>query len=103
MHIYIYIYIYIYDTYTRVSSFKVSRAWPTQITSPTTTAKPCAVATWVNWVTDNAPSAPMAIVSRCVCFPYSWPMLKRNCLHFSMCTCHPCAGTMLIFPVLFQF
>ena len=26
-----------------------------------------------------------------------------NCLHFSMCACHPCAGAMLIFSVSLQF
>ena len=26
-----------------------------------------------------------------------------NCLHFSMCACHPCAGAVLIFSVSFQF
>ena len=28
---------------------------------------------------------------------------KKNCLHFSICACHPCAGAMLIFSVSFQF
>ena len=27
----------------------------------------------------------------------------NNCLHFSICACHPCAGAMLIFSVSFQF
>jgi hypothetical protein len=27
----------------------------------------------------------------------------KNCLHFSICACHPCAGAMLIFSVSFQF
>ena len=27
----------------------------------------------------------------------------QNCLHFSICACHPCAGAMLIFSVSFQF
>ena len=31
----------------------------------------------------------------CSCF--------KNCLHFSICACHPCAGAMLIFSVSFQF
>ena len=26
-----------------------------------------------------------------------------NCLHFSMCACHPCAVAMLIFSASFQF
>ena len=32
-------------------------------------------------------------------------ILKKeiNCLHFSICACHPCAGAMLIFSVSFQF
>ena len=29
--------------------------------------------------------------------------LQKNCLHFSICACHPCAGAMLIFSVSFQF
>ena len=33
-----------------------------------------------------------------------WPWLsEKNCLHFSICACHPCAGDMLIFSVSFQF
>ena len=28
---------------------------------------------------------------------------RKNCLHFSICACHPCAGAMLIFSVSFQF
>ena len=28
---------------------------------------------------------------------------EKNCLHFSICACHPCAGAMLIFSVSFQF
>ena len=28
---------------------------------------------------------------------------QKNCLHFSICACHPCAGAMLIFSVSFQF
>ena len=27
---------------------------------------------------------------------------EKNCLHFSICACHPCAGAMLIFSVSFQ-
>ena len=27
----------------------------------------------------------------------------KNCVHFSICACHPCAGAMLIFSVSFQF
>ena len=27
---------------------------------------------------------------------------RNNCLHFSICACHPCAGAMLIFSVSFQ-
>ena len=27
----------------------------------------------------------------------------KNLLHFSICACHPCAGAVLIFSVLFQF
>ena len=33
----------------------------------------------------------------------SLPTGKKNCLHFSICACHPCAGAMLIFSVSFQF
>ena len=29
--------------------------------------------------------------------------LQKNCLHFSICVCHPCDGAMLIFPVSFRF
>ena len=29
--------------------------------------------------------------------------LAKNCLRFSICACHPCAGAMLIFSVSFQF
>ena len=29
--------------------------------------------------------------------------VQKNCLHFSICACHPCAGAMLIFSVSFQF
>ena len=28
--------------------------------------------------------------------------LGVNCLHLSICACHPCAGAMLIFSVSFQ-
>ena len=28
---------------------------------------------------------------------------RKNCVHFSICACHPCAGAMLIFSVSFQF
>ena len=28
---------------------------------------------------------------------------SKNCVHFSICACHPCAGAMLIFSVSFQF
>ena len=28
--------------------------------------------------------------------------ITKNCLHFSICACHPCAGAMLIFSVSFQ-
>ena len=28
---------------------------------------------------------------------------RKDCLHFSICACHPCAGAMLIFSVSFQF
>ena len=31
------------------------------------------------------------------------PNWKKNCLHFSICACHPCAGAMLMFSVSFQF
>ena len=27
---------------------------------------------------------------------------EQTCFHFSICACHPCAGTMLIFSVSFQ-
>ena len=30
----------------------------------------------------------------------TWP---KNCIHFSICACHPCAGAMLVFSVSFQF
>ena len=29
-------------------------------------------------------------------------MLFNNCLHFSICACHPCAGAMLILSASFQ-
>ena len=29
-------------------------------------------------------------------------LAPQNCLHFSICACHPCAGAMLIFSVSFQ-
>ena len=29
--------------------------------------------------------------------------LSKDCVHFSICACHPCAGAMLIFSVSFQF
>jgi len=31
------------------------------------------------------------------------PHEAKNCIHFSICACHPCAGAMLIFSVSFQF
>ena len=34
---------------------------------------------------------------------YGCNFLYMNCLHFSICACHPCAGAMLIFSVSFQF
>ena len=43
------------------------------------------------------------------CVPYTVYMYMYiyiyiyNCLHFSICACHPCAGAMLIFSVSFQF
>ena len=30
-------------------------------------------------------------------------MNNTNCLHFSICACHPCAGPMLIFSESLQF
>ena len=33
----------------------------------------------------------------------SWASCRKNCLHFSICACHPCAGAMLILSVSFQF
>ena len=30
-------------------------------------------------------------------------LFGKNCLHVSICACHPCAGAMLIFSVSFQF
>ena len=57
-------------------------------------------------------------ISNCLCFPFVYVVvfllysvagtmnnasLKKNCLHFSICACHPCAGAMLIFSVSFQF
>ena len=29
--------------------------------------------------------------------------LSKNCVHFSICACHPCAGAVLIFSGSFQF
>ena len=28
---------------------------------------------------------------------------QKNCLHFSICACHPCAGAMRVFSVSFEF
>ena len=60
------------------------------------------------------PSAKAIVV--CSVSLQSWQMQKKintcvvpnlidakNHLHFSICACHPCAGAMLIFSVLFQF
>ena len=35
--------------------------------------------------------------------PKQFLHVRVNCLHFSICACHPCAGAMLIFSVSFQF
>ena len=42
-------------------------------------------------------------VSPCAnrCCP--WRVAVANCLHLSICACHPCAGAMLIFSVPFKF
>ena len=32
-----------------------------------------------------------------------WIPWQKNCVHFSICACHPCAGAMLIFSVSFPF
>jgi len=29
--------------------------------------------------------------------------VTKDCVHFSICACHPCAGAMIIFSVSFQF
>ena len=34
---------------------------------------------------------------------YIYTHTYHNCLHFSSCACHPCAGAMLIFSASFQF
>jgi hypothetical protein len=44
----------------------------------------------------------------CLCAPTACMIRNdnnkiKNCLHFSICACHPCAGAMLIFSVSFQF
>ena len=41
-----------------------------------------------------------------LCQTTSWQIageVTKNCVHFSICACHPCAGAMLIFSVSFQF
>ena len=58
------------------------------------------------------------LISNCLCFHFVYVVvlllylgrwnneqcqLTKNCLHFSICACHPCAGAMLIFSVSFQF
>jgi hypothetical protein len=42
---------------------------------------------------------------RCLCalLRTALRLREKNCLHFSICACHPCAGAMLIFSVSFQF
>ena len=32
-----------------------------------------------------------------------WNHRVTDCLHFSICACHACAGAMLMFSVSFQF
>ena len=39
----------------------------------------------------------------CICMRTAVYILHYNCLHFSICACHPCAGAMLIFSASFQF
>ena len=44
----------------------------------------------------------------CLCAPTACMIRNdnnkiKNCLHFSICACHPCAGAMLIFSVSLQF
>ena len=41
------------------------------------------------------------VFSAICALPASYP--KKNCVRFSICACHPCAGAMLIFSVSFQF
>ena len=35
--------------------------------------------------------------------PRLFSVVSKNCVHFSICACHPCAGAMLIFSESFQF
>ena len=50
---------------------------------------------------SRAPSGRRA--TPCVLVPSRGTAPSKNCVHFSICACHPCAGAMLIFSVSFQF
>ena len=53
------------------------------------------------------PDGSVEELSRATAYYPSWEgrgnRQKKNCIHFSICACHPCAGAMLIFSVSFQF
>ena len=49
---------------------------------------------------SRAPSGRRA--TPCVLVPSRGTAPSKNCVHFSICACHPCAGAMLIFSVSFQ-
>ena len=55
---------------------------------------------FVESVTESLPSGTKSIVVYVNLPP---KIQQKNCLHFSICACHPCAGAMLIFSVSFQF
>ena len=57
--------------------------------------------------TQRAPTVSLDTLAFFQCAPgQMWAQTAtthQNCLHFSICACHPCAGAMLIFSVSFQF
>ena len=76
MYIYIYIYVYTYiHTYIHIIDIIIDII-----------------------IIPPAPSAPAPRASPVRRrYVFKTKKLNNNCLHFSICACHPCAGAMLIF------
>ena len=66
---------------------------------PSTTFTPCKTRNMCRGLTANGNPALLGEYY----FHTLFGVVQKNCLHFSICACHPCAGAMLIFSVSFQF